>query len=737
MTTTQAAPVAIPSFDKVKMEERKRSLAPEADDLAPSRKRLLKDENGQAMRMDAEKEKDVESYQKDALMRQMKEYKRQKKDYEDSYNDLVKKCKYHDDHLRTIDAWFAQLLDEVRVLAGQAIPTPPPSATFISGEDMYGSALLFESNDLFSDHLQSRSASIKAAISDLFGRMPSVSPDVEDLRRQLNDLLAREKDHAVELRKALDDQESLNERLETASYRYIKAEKMLDRAKSAQVQKLERQAIMGGNGEASSPTMSKKSGTPIKSEHAGTNGEVENGISTAEAESARKEAMAVAEKQKAQVEEIELENDRLTNELSAARTKLVSLTDDDYAETSLFKTLKSTHEDVIKRVNDLEATNVQLREEAQMYQAERTSFRRQIDDEVRESMMESEAQIARAETDLSRIRNIRDEIAAELNIRRTQEETRRLSADQARELAEARDSRIVSLESEIERMKLRLGETTPTAGALEDLDMDALKAKLQALDSQHAMLSRELNSMADAFNKTSALASRKVDEIASQEELVLRLQAEKTKADQKYFAAMKAKDVREGELRAQKLQNARSSEIVTQLKDTEGKTRELVTNLERQVAESKECVAKLDQQHRALEQKAKEAVIVTEGLKKQLEELKTMVGVKDKDSLAAAKAKREAEVELERCQSRLEDTRKLYEALRKTRAADNSASSDDWRKIAICPVCNANIRNTALKLCGHVFCQSCVKDLISNRSRKCPSCGKAFGNGDHMGIVLT
>ena len=42
------------------MEDRKRSLANDADDLAPSRKRLVKDENGQQMRMDAEKEKDVE-----------------------------------------------------------------------------------------------------------------------------------------------------------------------------------------------------------------------------------------------------------------------------------------------------------------------------------------------------------------------------------------------------------------------------------------------------------------------------------------------------------------------------------------------------------------------------------------------------------------------------------------------------------------------------------------------------
>ncbi len=62
MTTTQAPPAALPpSVDvKVKMEDRKRSLAADVDDLGPSQKRLRKDENGQQMRMDAEKEKEVE-----------------------------------------------------------------------------------------------------------------------------------------------------------------------------------------------------------------------------------------------------------------------------------------------------------------------------------------------------------------------------------------------------------------------------------------------------------------------------------------------------------------------------------------------------------------------------------------------------------------------------------------------------------------------------------------------------
>jgi E3 ubiquitin-protein ligase BRE1 len=61
MTTAQIVSSLIPPSDTiVKMEDRKRSLANDVDDLAPSRKRMVKDENGQQMRMDAEKEKEIE-----------------------------------------------------------------------------------------------------------------------------------------------------------------------------------------------------------------------------------------------------------------------------------------------------------------------------------------------------------------------------------------------------------------------------------------------------------------------------------------------------------------------------------------------------------------------------------------------------------------------------------------------------------------------------------------------------
>lgn len=550
------------------------------------------------------------------------------------------------------------------------------------GEELYKSALQFENSAAFTEHLKARSGSIKGAISELFSRLPLASPNVEDLRKQLNDLLAKEKEHAVELRRTIDEKDSMYDRLEQAMGRYMIAERKLDRLKSAQVAKLERQAIMGGNGDIVSPTNSKAATLP-KREQSETNGDVENGVASAESEMARKEAVAAAEKRKAQLLEIEVENERLTNELSAARTKLASLSDDSYAETALFKSFKSTHEDAIKRVNDLEATNVQLREEAQRLYAERTNYRVLIDEENRTHTSETEANAARAETDLARIRHVRDQLGSEMSILRAAEENTRSAVAATQELAEARQSRISALESHVQRLQLQLGEIQ-AAENVEDAtsnesDSEALKAKLRTLESQYALLSNELPSMEAAWKKTQALASRKIEEIAEWEDRLSRLTAEKSKADQKYFAAMKAKDMREAELRTLKSQNARSSEIVTQLKEGEAKTKELCVNYERQIAASNEGLSKLEREHKASESKLKATTIEAEGLKKNVEELKNLVGAKDKDSLAAAKAKRETEEELEKMKIRLEDTKKNLEELRKSRAAAGANNSDDWR----------------------------------------------------------
>jgi E3 ubiquitin-protein ligase BRE1 len=42
----------------------------------------------------------------------MREFKREKTTVESQLNELERRSKYHDDHLRTIDAWFDQVSAE-------------------------------------------------------------------------------------------------------------------------------------------------------------------------------------------------------------------------------------------------------------------------------------------------------------------------------------------------------------------------------------------------------------------------------------------------------------------------------------------------------------------------------------------------------------------------------------------------------------------------------------------------
>jgi hypothetical protein len=190
--------------------------------------------------------------------------------------------------------------------------------------------------------------------------------------------------------------------------------------------------------------------------------------------------------------------------------------------------------------------------------------------------------------------------------------------------------------------------------------------------------------MEAAWKKTKSLAERKVSEITEWEEQRTRINAEKAKADQKYFAAMKAKEARENELRTLKAQNAKSSEIVTQLKDAENNSRSLIINLEKQISESKESLTSLSQQNRTMQQKLSEGNITLEKLRTQITDMKKLVVSKDAASSAAASAKRQAEVELEEVKVRLEDTKKALDNM-KRKGSGRESESDDWRVSAAVP----------------------------------------------------
>lgn len=346
--------------------------------------------------------------------------------------------------------------------------------------------------------------------------------------------------------------------------------------------------------------------------------------------------------------------------------------------------MKCQYEDVIKRINHLEATNVQLRQEASALQAERTAYREKLEKEAQAPIGELEQKLARAETDLARIRAARDELGADVAMRKATQDREQTAYDQMKELVSAREDRINALESEIERMRLQAGashhESDPTDG-LGELSGEEIIQKYRNLEREYSLLKNELPSMETAWKKASALAAKKVAETSALEEKVARLQAEKSKADQKYFATMKLNETREAEVKTLRAQNTKSLEIVAQLKEVEASARQLLQNLEKQLSETKDALAAMTMRSHNVQQQMTLNNINSSGLRTQITELSSSLREKDTSLGSSLKTQRRLETDLERVQVRLAETQKSVERW-KSKASGNESVEFEMLRVS-------------------------------------------------------
>ncbi len=649
----------------------------------------------------------------------MQEYKREKNTLETTLKEMRKKARYHDDHLRAIDAWFKQLIDEVKSMANSD-----------DDQDMQlsalPSALLFSESTAFEEHLSARSMDIRSIISRLFSRSHTLAPDVVELQKKVSELLASEKEHAAELERLQAEKDDMEDRLEKASLRYMVAEKKVDRAKSLTVAKLERQPLLGG------AKPSTEDGA-VKKEESQANGITDNSEALENLEMEFNSTKAVADTQKEQLEKLQVDNSGLQKQITELKEKSSTLSNEDYATTELFKQFKAQHEDVIKRLNDLEARNTQLKEENQKFISERTIYTQQLDAESRATVAEKDQQIAASETNLVRIRAERDNLLADSSIKKASIEQDRGSVRKIQELNSALEDRVRALESENERHTAQ-STMAVDSSELDTLSVEDLRSRYHTLDQKYNLLNGELTSMSSAFQKTSKLATQKVSELNGLEEKVLRLSAEKAKADQKYFAAMKSKETREGEVRTLRMQNSKASELMSQIREAESGARTLLTNLEKQLAEMKDAHTAKTTEGRTLQQQKQTQELEVAKLTSQLNSLQQQLAAKDTQTSNASNSCRTAEAEVSELQALLKDTRRSLESWKSK--SGQSEQYEMLRQLCYCNICKRNLKNTVIKTCGHTFCNECVDERVSSRSRKCPNCGKSFGSNDHMRITL-
>ena len=542
--------------------------------------------------------------------------------------------------------------------------TDPPYLTGVSFKDLQD----------FQNHLQEKGKSLKSKAEALLSRLAAVrgeiSPEAAKLEGKVNDLLAAQKEYLLKLDRMNSEKDQLSEQLNLATLRYFKAEKKLDRAKSAQVQKLEQQAFAN----ATRPAGGSAEGSEAQTET--TNGSADELLQKYE------EATATSTKQKEQLDNLLSEFKTVQEENSTLKAKREALTDEDFIRTDVFKQFKGHNEDLIRRVNTLEATNKQLREEAEKLQAERSAFRSQLEADANQVTHDLEQEIVARDADLARVRSARDEILAENTQRKNSMEQERLALEQIKELVSAKDDRISSLESEISRLKPQDDEDTASAGDLEDLSQDELKAKYKKLLLDFQSINQELPSIEKAYKKMKDMATKKVMDFAALEERVALLIAEKSKADQKYFAARKDADTRNNEIRSLRHQGSKSAEIIAQLKDIESQNRTLVGNLEKQLADLKQTNASLAPENKKMETNSQDSTRRQESLNKQISDLTNLVKSKDSASAVIRERNTTQEAEVEKYKVRLENMQKDRDNW-KSKALSNSSEEEEMLRVSL------------------------------------------------------
>ncbi|KAM4054687.1 BRE1 e3 ubiquitin ligase [Hirsutella rhossiliensis] len=706
------------------MEDRKRPAIGAADELAPPSKRIAV--NGSKAKDDALDMKEeswiekTQAYTKGAIYRQMQEYSRKAATAESRLEELHKRCVHHDDHLRFIDIWWRQLLEEVESMTARELPD-----TVNPTESPYLSGVSFKDLHEFQNHMQERGKTIKAKAETLLGRIAAqrgeLAPESIALEGKVVSLLSAQKEYLLKLDRLDAEKDQLSEQLNAATLRYFKAEKKLDRAKSAQVQKLEQQAFAN----ATRPAAASGEG----SQEAEANGTADELLLKYE------EATASAAKQKEQLDAILAEIKTLQDENSNMKARRDAWTDDDFIRSDVFKQFKSQNEDLIKRVNNLEATNRHLREEAEKLQAERTAFKNQLEAEANQATQELEADIMSRDQDLARVRSARDEILAENTQRKASMDQERASLDHIKDLVIAKDDHIAALESEVARLKPSEDqEMVSPADDDEELSSEELRQKYKKLQQDFQAINQELPSIEKAYKKMKDLAQKKVMDFAALEDKVALLIAEKSKADQKYFAARKDADTRNNEIRSLRHQNGKSSEIIAQLKELEAQNRTLLGSMEKQLADLKQANASLVADNKKMETTSLEAVRRTDALNRQISDLTNLVKSRDAASAVVRERNTMQEVEVEKLRVRLDHTLKDRDTWRNKALSNSSEEEEMLRTFALCTICRNNFKNTALKTCGHLFCNKCVDDRISNRMRKCPTCSRAFDKMDVMPV---
>ncbi|KAF8520418.1 hypothetical protein BU17DRAFT_89013 [Hysterangium stoloniferum] len=321
-------------------------------------------------------------------------------------------------------------------------------------------------------------------------------------------------------------------------------------------------------------------------------------------------------------------------------------------------------------------------------------------------------------------------------------------AKHIRSEAEAREALAVALS------RLQRFESTFGPGSTLSLDQESLIKQLREKDEllraatlRHCQeqaasndLFAEIERLSAAWEALDRQNKAKVFDMENMESKLQKLAAEKAKADNRYYSAMRQKDAADALYKAkchaiEKLQNA-----VEKFTETEKVLTSKLSNQEKEITVQKNRYETLvrdlttaERQRMESDWRRKEDQDSLAEMKRQLVEAHTQ----EKQYRLEAKRFEDESIKARKEVERLAIKANVVSSGSTTaREIDLEQKYEKCMKLLRCSTCKQNLRSHVLTKCMHTFCKDCVQARIDTRQRKCPACQMAFSQSEFQQLYF-
>ncbi|KAG0267119.1 E3 ubiquitin-protein ligase bre1 [Actinomortierella ambigua] len=475
----------------------------------------------------------LHNFQKEAIWRQMQEYKRENARAQETIETLKKSQADYESHLSTISIYWEQFLDDLKMLMARVNLKFEPEDLILKDGTSFASFLLNgpeqtaerkEIKDITEDPSVKESGAVRqlseehTKLEELYKKGQS---NIDQLQAKCHDFTEQVLRLRNELEMTRNRLQETADELDDSKERLRRVEKSFDRERSKLVQAVSSGSVFGENynGGASAST---------------TPGLNEGGKDSDATKEELLQFRELARTRLVELDEMKMHRIQLKNEVDALRLQLTQLPDERIQDSAQYKTLLVQMQYVRNDADHYRNEATKLRADLDELHASRRKFMDNLEMEEKTRRATLEAELKKLENDISRVRDSRDKFQQMYEARCTKDDYEMQQNQEIRKIANTRKDRILALTTDIHRLQTMLAAKTGDReafafylrGPTDKQLLDDMRNKLKAAEDQIQRLTLEVEAAHEAATQAreleAALASEKLLKLQV-EELTKRL----------------------------------------------------------------------------------------------------------------------------------------------------------------------------------------------------------------------